>query len=163
MSEIYPNLPKSATIPPGGLLEVISTTSLSNGIFAPRGPKLPKPKDNKSNGSNSPGLGFENFKPTGLNLNDNPWDVSFDPNQAFYTVRNLSSTKSTIDSKYRLRHICSILLPNKEEVYISVRFQDQHRSTIKAQIKITMQFEKKFLDNLHDLLLGFSYVISWNG
>ena len=93
-----------------------------------------------------------------------PWQVQPIPsNQQLYTIRNCSTKPRKIYNNFRIGSLCKIVLPNKQELEISVQSPEKKAAFIKSKVRIEQQFEKRFLDKLHELLLGFAEVISFNG
>ena len=151
IQKISPLVPKRGIlVQPRQEITVESSGTMEGSIFSTREPDF-SPKEVK-------GLLRENEP------NPEPWEVHEHPTKpSWFTVRNRSETARTVYDNFRLGSLCKIVLPDKSEIDIAVQASEKKKAYIKSKVNVEQQFEKLFLDNLHELLLGFAEAISFNG
>ena len=139
------------TVLPGQEILVQTIHDLDDQNFTPRPPRI---KDSLENDLNVP---------TGLDINLVPWSVSrieHDP-PGTLRVKNLSEKKRFLNDQFKLGHICNISTPVRAKV--DTPTSAERKAQIKAQIEIDKEFQNEYLEDLCDLILSFSSVVSWNG
>ena len=139
------------TVLPGQEILVQTIHDLDDQNFTPRPPRI---KDSLENDLNVP---------TGLDINLVPWSVSrieHDP-PGTLRVKNLSEKKRFLNDQFKLGHICNISTPVRAKV--DTPTSAERKAQIKAQIEIDKEFQNEYLEDLCDLILNFSNVVSWNG
>ncbi|MEE2954779.1 MAG: reverse transcriptase domain-containing protein [Pseudomonadota bacterium] len=153
VQKLSPLVPKQGlTIEPKQSVVVRASGILEGSIFAPREPNFSSLK-----AKTTPLFKDEN------DVSDH-WQVHQKPdNPQLYTIRNCSPKPRKIYNNFKIGSLCKIVLPNKQELEIAVQTPSKKKDYIKSKINIEQQFEKKFLEKLHDLLLSFSDVISFDG
>ena len=144
---IRPKLSEEVSIKPHQTITVQSDLAIANGYVAPRISKMKSDNDfiDKQNAVQN-------------------WAISEGPTyqKNSFDITNLSNVEKNIDSKFVIGHLCTIVLPNKQELSISSAMQSADFKTIKQKVLIEQKFEKLFLDKLHLLLWRLREVISFN-
>ena len=151
---LRPDISGDVTIPPQGSAIFRARSALEGGFLAPRDTRLKGPDQLPVQ---------KGLRPALWAISEVDQDSAGAPaNFKSFKVTNNSNKAESISNKFVLANICSIVLPNKDEVKISLALSESRKKLIRNKVKIEAQFEKRFLHNLHDLLFRLSDCISWD-